>query len=126
MNRVWHPYMTWEDYLAGMYDLASDMPRQVAQACELLGNPEGLRDAMGDAIHAWPIAAEHYLSDLSSNRRAWVGQAACHHLLGVPAQATKAAWWQLTEEQREAANDAADSAIKSWEEVYGGAQTLFG
>lgn len=126
MRRERHPYWDWEDYDAGMYGLATDVAGQTSAAVEMLGNPQGLREAMTDAIEAWPNAAAHYLTDLASNRRAWVGQAACCHALGIPAVVTKAAWWQLTEEQRETANDAADVAISKWEEVRGGAQTLFG
>lgn len=124
-GRVYHPHFVWEDLKAGMYAPMRGAA-EIEGGRELLANPEGLLEAMRDAIAGWPLAAEHFLTDAGSNRRAWVGQAACCHALGATAQATKAAWWQLAEDQRDEANAAADIAINEWEESRGGTQTLFG
>jgi hypothetical protein len=125
MKRVHHPYYVWEDVRAGMYAPMRGGD-EIDRARELLGNADGLLDAMNDAVDAWPRAAEHFLTDLASNRRAWLGWAACCNHAGCTAQATRAAWWQLTEDQQDEANAAADVAIKRWEDSRGGAQTLFG
>ncbi len=125
MKRVHHPYYVWEDVRAGMYaPMRGD--DEIQRSRELLANAPGLLDAMNDAIIAWPRAAEHFLTDMAGNRRAWLGWAACCYAAGSTAQATRAAWWQLTEDQRDEANAAADQAIHRWEENRGGTQTLFG
>lgn len=126
MRRKWHPYTAWEDYLAGMYGVSDKVMEERASSIDLLRNAAGLRDAMMDAVLAWPIAAEHNLTDTGSNRRAWLGQAACCLAHGATQFATCSAWWELSEDERDAANAAADSVIAQWEmEVVYGAETLF-
>lgn len=126
MQRKWHPYTDWEDYKAGMYGISDRVMDERAASIDLLRNAAGLRDAMADAVLAWPIAAEHNLTDTGSNRRAWLGQAACCHAHGATQFATCSAWWELSDDERAAANAAADSVIHQWEqEVIYGAETLF-
>jgi len=125
-KQIHHPYTVWEDFRAGMY-APSSRPAEDEQAAQaLLSNPSGLREAMADVIAAWPKASQQFLTNLDSNRRSWLGQAACCHRLGVPATATRAAWWRLTEDQQDMANAAADDVIRRWDEETGNAQTLFG
>ena len=126
MRRKWHPYTDWEDYQAGMYAVSDNVMDERADSIDLLRNPFGLRDAMADAVLSWPIAAEHNLTDTGSNRRAWLGQAACCLAHGATQFATCSAWWELTDDQRADANAAADYVIAMWEtEVTYGAETLF-
>jgi hypothetical protein len=128
VRRVWHPYTDWEDYRAGMYGPAKDFMRERGLSIDLLRDATGaLPDAMMDAVLAWPIAAEHNLTDTGSNRRSWVGQAACCLAHDATEFATCSAWWELSDDQRDAANAVADTVIARWErEVWSGAQTLFG
>lgn len=117
MNRQWHPYWQWEDYLAGMYEppatehldrLASDAVAVLASPCEFLGWASRV-------IKEWPIAAAHNLTAVGGNRRAWVGQAACCLARGVPEIATRAAWKQLSQDQQDTANAVADEVIRAYE-----------
>jgi len=126
MTRKYHPYTVWEDFRSGMYVPSVNPDEDAAQSKELLSNPEALREAMADVVAAWPTAAQQFLTNTNSNRRSWLGQAACCHRLGVPAIATRAAWWLLTEDQRDMANATADDVIHRWDEENGHAQTLFG
>lgn len=126
MKRIHHPYTVWEDFRSGMYAPSSSPVEDAERARELLASPDALKEAMSDVVAAWPNASQQFLTNTESNRRSWLGQAACCHCLGVPAIATRAAWWQLTEDQRDAANDAADQIIARWDEEHGHAQTLFG
>lgn len=126
MARVWHPYTAWEDYRAGMYGLTDKLNAERGASIDLLRNPAALQDAMLDAVLAWPVAAEHNLSDTSCNRRAWLGQAACCLAHGATQFATCSGWWDLSDDQRAQANAAADVVIARWEsEVFCGAQALF-
>lgn len=126
VTRIHHPYTVWEDFRAGMYAPSSNPDNDAQRARTLLANPPGLVEAMADVVAAWPKAAQQFLTNRDSNRRSWLGQAACCYALGVPAIATRAAWWLLTEEQQELANAAADVVISRWDEEAGNAQTLFG
>ena len=125
VKRVSHPYTAWEDWKAGMYATPADMAAEVAAARELLANPPGLGEAMRDACAAWPIAAEHNLTNEEQNRRSWLGHAACHYSAGAVRLATCAAWGVLTDDQRDDANAAADSVMEGWEAARLGAETLF-
>ncbi len=126
MTRVYHPYTVWEDFRAGMYVYSSNPAKDAEEARQLLASPDALREAMSDVVNAWPKASEQFITNTESNRRAWLGQAACCYRLGVPAIATRAAWWLLTEDQQDLANAAADSVLHQWDEEHGDAQTLFG
>lgn len=127
MRRVWHPYTDWEDYRAGMYGNCKDFVAERGLSIDLLRDAGGaLPEAMMDAVLVWPIAAEHNLTDLGSNRRSWVGQAACCLAHNATQFATCSAWWELSDDERDAANAVADVTIDRWErEVWFGAQALF-
>lgn len=119
--RVKFPYWEWEDYQAGMYDLS--WAGTTDDAVRLLTSRGALLKRMREAVAVWPKAAAHRLTDDGMNQQAWLGWAACALEAKVPAHLTRAAWWQLTDDQRRAANDAADAVIASYQSPY--AQTLF-
>ncbi len=114
MSRVHRPYMEWEDWAAGMWNGSDDFLADVARAVHILGSPEIFRTAAAAMVADWSNAASHNLTDTGQNRRSWVGQATCCHLAGIPESATRAAWWELTEAEREAANAVADEVIAGW------------
>lgn len=73
---------------------------------------------MRKVVETWPISAEHNLTDLSINRKAWTGHAAICLANGCPEYITRAAWGLLSDEQRAKANGEAQSAIDAWEANY--------
>ena len=73
---------------------------------------------MRQVIAEWPIACEHNLTDLSLNRKAWVGHAATQMAINCPEYITREAWGMLTEQQRIDANRQAQFAIEQWESGY--------
>lgn len=126
MVRVPHPWWTWEDHKDGMYTLMPGWQEKIPDARELLADPGRLEPAMATVVDAWPIATEHHLTNLEENRRSWLGQAACRLEVQAPALATRAAWPQLTEAQRQAANACAERVIREWETDHmGGQPALF-
>ena len=125
VRRVSHPYTVWEDWKAGMYATPANMAAEVEAARELLANPPGLGEAMRDACAAWPIAAEHNLTNEEQNRRSWLGHAACHYTTGAVRLATCAAWGMLTDDQRDDANAVADTVLADWVATREGASVLF-
>lgn len=127
MHRRFSHYEVWEDWHAGLYrklppgdyDVFADNSR------EILADPDTFERVAREMIATWPHAAAFNLSNAGQNRRAWVGQAACCYSHDAPEDATKIAWWLLTDPERDAANAAADRVIDSWEEAQHRAETLF-
>lgn len=119
IRRIHHPYTAWEDYAAGLYGVPTDLGAETMAARRLLADRRRCLNAMRAVVHAWPISAEHQLSNAEQNRRAWLGQAACRHAVGATGVATRAAWPQLSEEERQAANRDAETVVAEWEEDQG-------
>lgn len=115
MIRVCHPYTDWEDWAAGMYGSPpKGALRQLGRAADLLSDVQAFYVAASEMVMAWPVAAEQNLSNVSRNRRAWVGQAACCYAVGVPESVTKLAWHTMTRGARDRANRIADDVIADW------------
>jgi hypothetical protein len=117
VERVSVPYWEWEDHRAGLYRIIPAAGED-ERARELLADPERLLDAMRQAVESWPTSALHQLSNTEQNRRAWLGWAACKVAANSCARATRYAWPRLTNEQRAAANAAADTVITEWERAH--------
>lgn len=126
MRREHYRYELWEDYQAGMYrpTCPGDELALQAQSAGLLSEPADFERIGREMVAAWPIAARQALTHVASNRRAWVGQAACCYAHGAPDYITKRAWWELAPDVQDAANETADQVIRWWE-VTAHAQTLF-
>jgi len=124
MARKYYPYTEWEEWQAGMYDL-DVQPRQVQYAAALLADTSKLESAMIKVTQEFPNSTHHHLTATNENRKAWMGQAACFLAAGAADDATKSAWWTLTDDQRKAANDVADRVIGKWTGSQGYAETLF-
>lgn len=75
-------------------------------------------NAMIRVINEWKYSCEHNLTCVSSNRIAWIGQAAVCIATGAPESCTRAGWYQLEEKTRIQANKAAQIAIDLWESNY--------
>jgi len=116
MDRIYHSYDKWECYQNGLYDSTKDNDLElIRKSKELLSNKDATFEAMSYVTESWVNSSEHFLSDLATNRRAWLGQAACCLEHGASEQATCKAWWQLSEEQRFIANAIANMVINEWE-----------
>jgi hypothetical protein len=117
MKRIWHPYWDWEDYKAGMWRKVTSKESLVFldKAIEFTGNADLYGSFMLRVIREWHIACEHNFTDVSINRRAWVGHAACCMAIKCPEYITRQAWGRLTQYQRDEADAQATIAIDTWE-----------
>lgn len=120
LTKIWHPYYNWEDYKNGMWSTVNGKERKILlkKAFEFTGNAKIYGSFMKKVIVEWPIACEHHLTNTSSNRRAWIGHAACSMALGCPEDITRQAWGYLTTQQQDEANHMAQVAIAEWESNY--------
>lgn len=132
LYRVWRPYNEWEDWQNGMYDPPTfDAETMIAFAQHLLSSQRLFLQSALAVVHQWPISSMVNLTNVSCNRRAWVGQAACCFSCHVPELLTREAWKQLPESTKVEANATADVVIKRFENTYRelrqhmGAQMLF-
>jgi hypothetical protein len=117
IKRVYYPYWQWEDYQQGMWRI---LPKQEEQeylnkAIEFTGNYKLYGSYMLKVLQEYPISCKQFLTNLSINRRAWIGHAACNIAINCPEYITRQAWKQLTDNQRILANLEADKAILKWE-----------
>jgi len=119
MQRIYHPFHMWEDWKAGMWRKVSGEEERIMleKAIEFTGDAELYGQWMNQVIQQWPVSCEHNLTDLSQNRKAWVGHGAVTLALGIPEHVTRSAWGYLTKQQQDDANAVADKAIEAWERL---------
>lgn len=118
MKRIFHHCDKWEE--TPMWKKVMDFEREalIPRAIEFTGNAKLYGEWMLKSLDIWPISCEQNLSHKSNNRQAWIGHAACYLATNCPEDVTRAAWWQLTQEQRDLANAQADIAIAEFERRY--------
>ena len=119
MKRIYHPYTRWEEVPAGLWRKrsADEEARLLQEAIVFTGNAALYGRWMRRVTKRWRYSCEHNLTDLSMNRKAWLGHAACCMAIGCPEHITRSAWWRLSREQQDAANLQAERAIAAWEAV---------
>lgn len=117
IKRIFHHHSKWEEADAGMWRRPTGSEREwhIQRCHEFMEDTARFRDAMLKAISDWPISCEVNLSNPHNNRQAWLGHAACCIAIECPEEPTRAAWWKLTQKQRDDADDAAAEVIDIWE-----------
>jgi hypothetical protein len=115
MNRVFHKYDDWEDYINGMYNTEKDSEYFVDKSIILLkDNNMFLKEGL-NMIEKWVISADENLSNTNCNRLSWIGQATCCFLFGSPEKSTRKAWSLLSSDERNNANVVATKILKQYE-----------
>ncbi len=113
IQKYYTHYLNWEDWQNGMYRDIENKQYYIHKAIECLRNPY---EAMLKVTKEWRYSSKENLSDLTSNRKSWLGQAACCYQFKVPEHITREAWGLLTKEERINANRIAQIVINKWEE----------
>lgn len=116
MERIFHTYDKWECYPAGFYE--NKHPNKSHEECEVLfkkviSDQNIFAKALDGLITNWKNSCEHYLTNKSMNRIAWLGQAAVCYETGVPARYSNA-WFDIPEETRNEANNTALEYLNKW------------
>ena len=115
-TRIFHTYEKWECFKYGFYNSVKDGFSQ--DQCEneyliVLSDTNLFSEILTKIISEWKYSCEHYLSNRSMNRIAWLGQAAvCYHS-GIPSKFC-AGWNLLSEKQKEDANSVALVYLNKW------------
>ena len=118
-DRIFHTYDKWECYKAGFYSPTKE--GWTHKECEdefkrILSNQKLFGEILSKVIVEWKNSCEHYLTNTSMNRIAWLGQAAvCYHS-GVPSRYS-GAWMDLDKKTREKADNTALIYLNKWTSI---------
>lgn len=116
MKRRWHPWNRWECVPAGLYETTATISpgEAVASYAVFLRDIPRFEKALRRVISEWPISCEHFLSNISMNRIAWLGQASMCIDNGTSCF-FRGGFRLLSQPEQEAANAMADKYLKIWE-----------
>lgn len=118
MKKIWHPWYKWECFKAGFYSTfeESGIKKDVAidQYREFLSDVYLFEETLKLVISEWKYSCEHFLSDRSRNRIAWLGQASMAYISGIPSEA-RAGFKLLSEKEQKQADNMALKYLKKWE-----------
>lgn len=115
-NRIFHTFDKWECYKAGFYNTSKE--GMTKEQCELeyaklLSDEKQFRDALEHVITEWVHSCEHYLTNISMNRIAWLGQASLCYAKGIPST-FRGGFHLLSEQQQDKANRIAFEYLNKW------------
>jgi len=116
-SRIFHTFEKWECQAAGFYEgkppagMTPDNCRAFYR--ELLSDIPEFERVLALVVSEWRHSCEHYLTNSSMNRIAWLGQAALCYKHGIPSE-FRGGYGLLTEAQQLAADEAALRALNTW------------
>ena len=116
MNRIYHTWDRWECYPAGFYDgqktgKTDDECREEYRA--FLSDIPRFGAALRRVVDEWPNSCEHYLTNESMNRIAWLGQASACIAMGLPSR-YRPGYFLLTKDQQQKADLRALECLNEW------------
>lgn len=115
MKQLFVPYWHWEDWKNGMWRRSEF---SIEQAIDFTGNHIVYGNAMKEVIELWPYTMINNLTSPSVNKRAFLGHCAASYKIGCPEYTTRLAWKELTDIQRELADEIAQQTINEWKKKY--------
>jgi len=115
-ERIFHTYDKWECHKAGFYKNKKEGWSN--EQCEneyirILSDVNLFAKILGKVIVEWKHSCEHYLTNKSMNRIAWLGQAAVCYESGVPSVYSYA-WFKLNDREQNEANKVALKYLNKW------------
>lgn len=117
MKQIWHPWDEWECYKAGFWN-SSPPDNMTDNDCHaayknFLADLSLFESNIIKVFREWPKSCENFLTNVSINRVAWIGQSAmCIHS-GVPSK-YKSGYQLLTDEQKVSADNLARTYLNQW------------
>jgi hypothetical protein len=117
MNRIYHTWDKWECYPAGFYENKppKEMTKEDAEIAykNFLSNIPLFKEVLELVLRDWVFSCEHYLSNSSMNRIAWLGQASVCYKYGIPS-CFRNGYNMLSEEEKKEADLTALNALNDW------------
>lgn len=98
-----------------MYSTECELETEKAKEryAAFLRDTTGFRAALERVVSEWPISCEQFLSNESTNRIAWLGQASMCIATGIPRK-FRGGFMLLSPEEQRIANSTADEALQKW------------
>jgi hypothetical protein len=117
MDRIYHRYENWECYKNGFFDNISGIEKTNLEkkVVEMFESSELTELNMRQVVLKWINSCEHNLSNISLNRVAWLGQAACCLYSKIPYKITMNHWRFLSKERQKISCDIAEKIIIEYE-----------
>jgi len=115
-NRIYHTFDKWECHKAGFYASRKEGLSKAdgeKMYSEFLSDIKRFENAALKVISEWKHSCEHYLTNNSMNRIAWIGQAAMCYETGVPSIYCSG-FNILTDKQQQEANEVALIVLNKW------------
>ena len=118
-TRIFHTYENWECYKAGFY--ATTHPSLKESECkelyrDFLSDTPWFADSLQHVITEWKNSCQHYLTNASMNRIAWLGQAAACYSIQMPST-FRGGFSLLSEDKQKEANEVALTYLNKWLEA---------
>lgn len=117
-ERIYHTWDKWECYPAGFYNKKPKYKSMTDEDCknayrDFLADLDKFETGLKRVISEWKNSCEHYLTNQSMNRIAWLGQAAMCIETGIPSM-YRGGFNRLTEQQQLDANLLALKYLNLW------------
>jgi len=115
-DRIFHKWDKWECHKAGFYATTKDgMSKNECQEAYrvFLADTQRFADTLAKVMVEWKHSCEHYLTNSSMNRIAWLGQAAACYALGIPAE-FRGGFSLLSDAEQGRANEVALIYLNKW------------
>ncbi len=117
LARVYHPWTSWECFRSGFYNTVPPVGMTSEQAKEkyrdFLRDLKQFESGILRVFDEWPNSCEHFLTNHSMNRIAWIGQAAMCISTGI-SNSFRGGFKLLTIEEQNAANQLAEQFLQEW------------
>lgn len=115
-ERIYHTYDKWECAKTNFYKTSHD--KYSKEECERIymeffKDLDNFEKVANKVISEWKNSCEHYLTNRSMNRIAWIGQASVCYDKGIPAIFCSS-FSNLTEEEQKLANNVALKILNKW------------
>lgn len=117
MTRIFHPWDKWEDYRHNFHGGVSDnfqKDNTLKLYASLLADIPRFEAALKVIVSEWKHSCEHNLTNEAMNRVAYLGQASCALVYGVPHHMSMSGYNLLTAEQKVAADVMAQKYLDLW------------
>lgn len=115
-NRIFHTHDKWECFKAGFYNTHKDgitKEEGEEEYRKFLADIPLFKATLKKVISEWKFSCEHYLTNNSMNRIAWLGQASLCYAKGIPSE-FRGGFHLLTDQQQLEANMAALEYLNKW------------
>jgi hypothetical protein len=115
-ERVYFHYELLEEFQEGMWRIVRGDERKMAieRAARLMKSPDEFKAAMSKALERWPNSCAHNFTCDGMNKIAWLGHAGCCIGAGSPEEATRTAWYHLSDDEMARANAVAAEVLAEY------------